>query len=86
MYRIDRNGLHTLRSRNARTAWLHSYQLQFQDGSCCRCVVLPPSGEEYETPGKPPVASTPAASRVGGNPALRLDRPKWQVANLPKQA
>eukprot|EP00976_Prorocentrum_cordatum_P065622 1177982-Prorocentrum_minimum.AAC.1 len=25
------------------------------------------TGEGYETPGKPPVASTPVASRVGGN-------------------
>eukprot|EP00976_Prorocentrum_cordatum_P066009 1178145-Prorocentrum_minimum.AAC.6 len=30
--------------------------------------VLP--GEGYETPGKPPVASTPVTSRVGGNPPL----------------
>eukprot|EP00976_Prorocentrum_cordatum_P000897 18103-Prorocentrum_minimum.AAC.2 len=42
------------------------------------------SGEGYETPGKPSVASTPMTSRVGGNPPLRLDRPKWQDANLPE--
>eukprot|EP00976_Prorocentrum_cordatum_P007771 154786-Prorocentrum_minimum.AAC.1 len=52
-------------------------RLKMNDRNYCILVALAKNrrrlvlaGEGYETPGKPPVAFTPVASRVGGNPPL----------------
>eukprot|EP00976_Prorocentrum_cordatum_P070411 1179921-Prorocentrum_minimum.AAC.1 len=55
-----------------RTRWSKELGLQHQgelkwDGGDVMCLS---AGEGYKTPGKPPVAPSPVASRVGGNPPL----------------